>query len=119
MRYRKLTSNGDYSFGQSAANFFVDEVQAVSQSVLTRLRLWEGEWFLDKNEGTPWIQSVLGVRTNPTYDLAIQARILTTTGVQKIVSYTSALNRESRRLSVTVTIMTIFSTQPVTLEVNL
>lgn len=126
MRVRKLSASGDYTFGQSQANFYVNQALGVGQKVETRLRLFEGEWFLDQNDGTPWYQDVFGVRSNPTYDLAIQARILTTFGVQGIVSYSSALTPNviengvpARHLSVKAQIMTIYSAQPVTVEVNL
>lgn len=120
MRYRKLTDTGDYSFGQSAANFYVNEPLAVGQSVQTRLELWEGEWYLDKNEGMPWTQEVFGARSNPTYDMAIQARILETTGVVKIVSYSSSLGGSgSRGLVVRAEIITEFSSDAVTVEANL
>jgi hypothetical protein len=120
MKYRKLTSTGDYSFGQSAANFYVDEPLVVGQSVQTRLELWEGEWYLDKNEGTPWSQEVFGTRSNPTYDMAIQARILETTGVTRLVSYSSSLGGNGARgLVVRAQIVTEFSSDAITVEANL
>lgn len=126
MRVRRLSATGDYTFGQGAANFFVDQALGVGQKVGTRLKLFEGEWFLDQNDGTPWNQDVFGVRSNPTYDLAIQAQILMTPGVQSLVSYSSTLTPNviengvpARRLSVVADILTIYSAQPVTVEVNL
>jgi hypothetical protein len=119
VRYRKLSDTGDYTFGQSAANFYVNEPLAVGQSVETRLKLWEGEWYLDKTEGTPWLQEVFGVRSNPTYDLVIQSRILQTDGVTSIVSYSSVLGRVARSLAVEAQVMTIYSDQPVPVAVNL
>lgn len=126
MRVRKLTSSGDYTFGRGYANFYSNEPLAVGQKVQNRLGLYEGEWFLDKNDGTPWYQDVFGIRSNPTYDLAIQARILTTVGVQSIQSYSSTLSPNivsagvpARRLAVTVRIQTQYSKRPVTVEANL
>jgi len=119
MRVRKLSSTGDYTFGQSQANFYVNKAIGVGQNVKTRLKLFEGEWFLNRNDGTPWRQNVFGVRSNPTYDMVIQARILTTFGVEKILAYTSSLNDTLRKLTVRCQILTIYSSQPVTVEVNL
>lgn len=111
-RYRALSTLGDYTFGQSAANFLVNSPTMVGQSVQTRLLLWRGEWFLDTSEGTPWLQNILGTRTKPVYDLAIQERILATPGVKSIVSYTSQL-QPGRKLLVQCTVDTIYSADAV------
>lgn len=112
MRYRALSASGDYTFGQGQANFLINSPAAVGQSVLTRLRLWEGEWFLDTTDGTPWLQSVMGKNTQSLYDMAIRARVLETRGVVSIVKYASNL-RPDRRLDVTMTINTQFGVETV------
>lgn len=106
MRYRQLTAADDYSFGQGAANFLVDSPDAVGQAVLTRLKLLQGEWFLDSTEGTPWSTQILGERTRATFDAAIRERILDTEGVSGIADYSSSV--ADRRLSVSATIDTIY-----------
>lgn len=113
MRYRKLTEDGDYSFGNQAADFYKDTPDAVGQAVMTRLRLLRGEWFLDTTEGTPWATEVLGKYTGATYDAAIRQRILGTQGVTELASYSSNLDTERRHLSVTATINTIYGTTTV------
>ena len=50
MKYRKLTENGDYAFGRGGADMHADTPEAVGQAVLTRLRLFAGEWFVDLKE---------------------------------------------------------------------
>ena len=101
MIYRQLDANGDYQVGR----FLVNSADAVGQAVLTRLRLWMGEWFLDTTDGTPWLQGILGRNTN--YDFEIQQRILDTPGVTEIVSYSSSVS-SARSLSITATINTIY-----------
>lgn len=112
MRYRRLDANGDYTFGQGSANFLIDTPECVGQSVLTRLLLWRGEWFLDVTSGMPWATAVLGKNTLPLYDSAIRARVLDTAGVTSIVSYTSSLDTEQRALTVSMTINTQFGQAP-------
>lgn len=107
MRYRKLTSNGDYTFG-TGSDFYANSPEAVGQAVRTRLALWEGEWFLDTTEGTPYSTEVLGVRTQPLYDRAIQQRIAGTLGVVEISSYQSQLGRGDRHLEVTAAVSTLY-----------
>ncbi|QEE24532.1 hypothetical protein CS053_08470 [Rhodanobacter glycinis] len=106
MRYRKLDENGDYTFGNSSADFYIDEPEAVSQAVQTRLELFTGEWFLDTSDGTPWNTDVLGKNTSASYDMVIKERILGTPGVMSIDSYSSTLDRNTRNLAVAATVTT-------------
>lgn len=119
MRYRKLTATGDYSFGQGQLDFYINLPQTVGQAVLTNLKLFLGEWFLDLTTGMPWLTQVIGVDTSALYDNAIKTQIINTAGVTRIVAYTSVLNAALRHLEVKVTILTIFSPAPISLEVNL
>lgn len=107
MIYRQLDAQGDYQLGR----FLSNSPAAVAQAVLTRLQLWQGEWFLDTSDGTPYLQGVLGHHTN--YDLEIQARILGTPGVIEITDYASSV--ANRALAVTCTLNTLYGT--VTLEI--
>lgn len=110
MRYRALSADGDYSFGQSEANFLINSPAAVAQSVKTRLLLFTGEWFLDKTEGMPWAEKILGTGTRAFYDRAIQERTLATEGVTSIDEYSSELDPATRHLSVSMTISTAYGT---------
>jgi hypothetical protein len=108
MRYRALDANGDYSGGRGQGNFLINSPACVAQSVLTRLKLWQGQWFLDLTAGTPWLQKVLGKTSKKTYDLAIRARVLGTQGVTAITNYSSTLDPATRVLTVSIDIMTQF-----------
>lgn len=112
-----LSADGDYTFGQGSANFFVNSPEGVAQLVETRLRLLVGEWFLDVNEGTPWGESVLAKLTKSVYDLAIRARILDTEGVSSITEYSSFMDTTVRKLTISAKIDTIYG--PATINVVL
>lgn len=105
MKYRALSSTGDYVFGQGSLQFLINSPEAVGQAVLTRLLLMQGEWFLDTSEGTPYSTQILGTGTQSLYDQAIQQRILGTPGVLRIDSYASVLD-DQRNLTVSCTITT-------------
>jgi hypothetical protein len=102
------TPDGDYVFGQGGRNFLVDSSAAVAQLILTGLRLWRGEWFLDKNAGVPWTTAVIGKNTKQFYDLVIQNQIAFTIGVQSIERYNSVLDADQRSLSVSAKVNTVF-----------
>lgn len=100
MRYRALSATGDYTFGGGRSSWLVDSPEAVAQAVLTRLKLAQGEWFLDTTVGTPYKQKILGMGRVATYDAAIIEVILGTPGVTSLVSYSSNLDRRTRQATV-------------------
>ena len=105
---------GDMSFGAGSLNFLVDSPEAVGQSVLTRLRLWTGEWFLDDTEGTPYLGAVIGTGTRKTFEPALRERILGTPGVTSIADITTSVDAETRTGSFRATIDTLYGTTTIT-----
>lgn len=108
MRYRRLDGTGDMIMGHGQADYLRDTPLAVAQAVVTRLRLLRGEWFLDLTEGTPYAPAVLGKHTRESYDIVIRERVLRTEGVLAITGYESLLDGDTRRLTVNLTIDTVY-----------
>lgn len=108
MRYRKLDAAGDYVMGHGAADLWTDDAQGVAQAVKTRLMLFSGEWFLDVEEGTPWMTKVLGKHRREDFDPLIRRRILETRGVRELTAYESAWDAETRQLTISATITTVY-----------
>lgn len=106
MRYRKLDKDGDMLFGRGQADYMRDTPDAVAQAVLTRLRLWTGEWWLDTTVGTPYQQAVLGTGKRKTVEPAIRARILDTQGCTGIVAFSIAFDDDARVAKISATINT-------------
>jgi hypothetical protein len=120
MRVRKRDANGDYTIGQGEANFWINSPEGVAQKVETRLGLWEGEWFLDKTRGTPYLQKILGYNTASLRDVALRTIILETDGVTALNTYSSQVGGNGPRgLTVSGTITTVYSTTPVPFQVVL
>lgn len=115
MKYRALTSDGDYQFGRSGI-FLTDNAGAVAQAIKTRLMLWTGEWFLDNREGTPYNEAILGYGTQGTRDAAIKSRILTTPGVRALTKYASSVTAD-RKMTVSATVETVYGTSSFTVRV--
>lgn len=110
MRYRKLDANGDYTPGSNA--FLINSPEAVGQAVLTSLKLFQGELFINTSAGVPWTRSILG-KSNTNYDVLIKEVILNVQGVSSIVSYASTYDAGTRKLSITATIATVYGTTTV------
>lgn len=115
IRYRKLDANGDMIFGHGRSDYLIDSAPAVAQAVVTRLKLFQGEWFLDVTFGTPWMTQVVGTNTQSLYDTAIKVVVLGVLGVSTIDSYSSSLNPATRALTIQMSITTIFGAAVVNL----
>lgn len=116
MRYRKLTVTGDMTFGNGRIDFHRDTPEGVGQAVVTRLKLWSGEWFLDIEEGTPYQVGALGKYTRDSIDPMIRERILDTEGVTSIAEYQSRFDAENRKFYVEATINTIYGTTAILIQ---
>lgn len=112
MRYRKLTSSGDYTFGLSADNFHLD-LNAVVQAIKTRLQLNKESFWRDLNEGLPLFQEILGTSGSEqnlaAIDAIIQNRIKGTPDVLGIVSYSRDYDREARSYIFKAEVQTVYS----------
>jgi hypothetical protein len=98
------------TFGNQQADFWRDVPEAPAQAILTRLRLWLGEWFIDVTEGTPYQQAVLGMHTSATVEPAIRRRILGTQGVTTIESFDMVRDTENRVVSINAVVNTEYGT---------
>lgn len=106
MRVRAQDASGDMQFGRGGLSYLVNTPAAVAQLILSRLKLNQGEWFLDVTDGTAWLGGVLGAHTQGTRDRVIRARILGTVGVTAITSYSSAV--VGRNFTVDVGVSTLY-----------
>lgn len=100
MRYRKLTSSGDYSFGSGIQNFFINSPEAVAQVVQTTFRLWLGEWYLNIDDGTPYPEGVLGKKSKEEADATMIAQGLRCQGVLNIQDFQSQIDPATRKYSI-------------------
>lgn len=106
MQVRKLDAGGDMVFGHGGLGIIENSPEGVAQCVMTRLALWQGSWFLDIDEGTPWIEDGLGKRM--LVENVVKDRILGTEGVESIESFEALLDPDTRRITITATINTIY-----------
>lgn len=79
----------------------VERIDYVVQKVKIRLWFFLGEWFLDTTEGTPFYQLVFVKGSKMEHiDAVMKDRILGSTGVRALKSYSSSFDRARRRLSI-------------------
>ena len=96
-----LTSSWDLAI-ENGDFVHIDEVQSVVQRVTIKLKLWRGEWFLDTDQGTPWIQDILIKQVSESGSAAaLRASILEVEDVQAIDKFEFSINNETRDFALT------------------
>ena len=99
MTVRRLDEDGDLAMGQ--VKLLTGYAAAeVAQNVVTRLKFFLGEWFLDTSDGTDWFGSVLGKGSAmASRESVIRRRILLTPGCAGMTAFAT------RELTVSATIV--------------
>lgn len=115
MKYRRISQTGDYVFGYGNTSFVTD-LEAVRQAILTKLKLFQGEFWEDLDDGLPFFQQIAGSRDKDTIDMLIRSRILATPKVISIQTFTSKII-EGRRYMATISINTAYGTTTVGVNV--
>lgn len=114
MTVRRLDENGDIA---TQGVQFISGREEVAQTVLTRLRLYLGEYFRDTTDGTPWHEQILGKFQNlAAAEAALRARIANTPGVIRLTSFSADFDVTTRKYTVTAGILTEFGLDEVTLD---
>lgn len=109
LRVRALDNNGDIIMSGGA---WLYDIDAVAQTIKTRLNLYSREYWRDVSEGTPWIKKILGknnvANTLTQKERLLKDRILGAEGVISITSWESSFDFPTRKLSITANILTRF-----------
>lgn len=80
---------------------------ALAQKLATKLRMFAGEWFLDRSLGVPFYESILKKNVDiNNVNTIFRAQILTTPGVAEIVSFETELDRDLRKYTINFTVRT-------------
>lgn len=96
MQLTRRQLNGDMTFGAGMGNMCSGS-ESVAQNVVTRLRTFRGEWFLDTGFGTPHMQDGFIKPTNlPLYESDLKGIISTTDGVKQLLSFSLVYNSVTR-----------------------
>jgi hypothetical protein len=101
-----LNANGDLDLSQGGLAL-IDGAGRIAQQVGLKLRLWQGEWFLDTSFGTPYLQSILGKSLTLSGALAaLRKSVLEVDGVTAITAMTYDYQASQRSLSLDMSLQT-------------
>lgn len=115
-----LDDDGDLDLSTGGPRW-VRGLEAVAQAMRIRLQRFKGEWFLDLDEGVPWLEregitadeALLGQRFNEAKTrAALRTALLDTTDVLELLELAVSFNIATRQLSVTWTARTTFGDTP-------
>lgn len=109
MKYRKLTNDGDYSFGGNSSDY-VQGADAIGYAVRTKLLLFYQEWWEDLGQGIPMFQSILG-QVNPelirnSLTKLVEERILEVEGTNSVQNLEINIDKTKRTISMSCTVET-------------
>ena len=108
---RRLDANGDFVI---SGEVWIYDIEAIQQTINTRLNLFSAEYWRDVSDGTPWINSILGknnsLNTIQSKSSLLKNRILNTDGVIAILEWSSDFSYEDRKFSVNATVLTEYGT---------
>lgn len=91
---------------------FVYDQYSISKSVIRRIKMFYGEYFLNRQDGTRMLNGILGKTSEVEREQELRRRILTTDGVLAITQM-SITQDISRKVSVSVTIATPFGQEDI------
>lgn len=100
MRVRRLDKDMDFSFGGNENDFYVDSLNAVAQSIYTRLKLLRGEFYLNEEEGVPLPQQFNIENSLLAIEEFYKQRILATNGVVSLESIKVSKDEENRVVTI-------------------
>jgi len=111
MKVRRLGEDGDLV---TRGRMFQSERQAIAQTIVTRLKLFLGEYFRDVTDGTPWFQQILGKPANlNAVEAILRNRIARSPGVVRLLSFDLQFDLNSRALSVQAQVLTVYGEQDI------
>lgn len=95
----------------------IDGVESVRQRVLQALRFNQGEWFLNTSAGTPYLTQIFGTRFAPLSESVIRRHISDVPGVDDVASITSTFDSATRRLNISVVVVS--DNEPITATLSI
>lgn len=107
---REGTAPADLFLDANSTLAFVYDAEAIGHHARQRLMTFEGEWFLDRFAGVPWLSDVLGKMYDPVMaEAVVKAELLDTDGVVDLTSFSTRFSRETRGLDAfNIEVLTIY-----------
>jgi len=110
MRVAGITSEGDFIFGRGKASYKTKS-NAIAQNVVTRLRSFKNDWFLDIDAGSDWIDIMSSKSNTDNIKSAVEKSVLQTVGVKSISKLEIEEDRKNRAISIIINYNDVFDVE--------
>lgn len=117
MRVSGLDEDGDWRFGRGLA-VYISRSDAVRQNVVTRLRSFRTDFFLDVDANIDWIDLLGRKGTREEILRAVERVTLSTDGVTTITQLDIEVKTSTRKATIMLTFGTIFD-ESITEEITI
>jgi hypothetical protein len=109
MKVRRIDRNGDWTFGQGLSNY-ISRSEGVRQNVITRLKSFKNDWFLDVEANIDWYNILSNKNNEQTILREIERITLATEGVQTITNLEVVSVNNKREARIHLSFTTIYDT---------
>lgn len=110
MRVAGITKDGDFNFGRGLASYKIKS-DAINQNVVTRIRLFTDDWFLDTDNGNPWFDLFGGRAQASKIRRQVEHSVMTTEGVLRINKIEVIEDTKERTMSIILSYIDIFDNE--------
>lgn len=107
MRVSGLNSNGDWRFGKGKSLYLRDK-EAIHQSIVTRIKSFANDWYLDINSNIDWIFLLSNKNTRNQIISEVERVVLETQGVAKITNLDVIEDRVKRSIIIQLKVLDVF-----------
>ena len=116
MRVSGLDSNRDWKFGKGRAAY-KRNADAIAQNILTRLRSFLGDWYLDTETGIDWLTLLGNLGTEKRILRSVESTVMQTEGVLSIQELKIIGRDSSRGVTIRIRYTDVFgASNPQTME---
>lgn len=93
----KLNNNGDIDVTDNKLVLLTDPLDCLKQRLTIRLKTFREEWFLNRNAGLPYFQTIFTKAASKSLvDSLFRGYILETNGVRRVTEFTSVKDDANR-----------------------
>lgn len=116
MKVSGLDKDLDWRFGKGLA-VYKRNADAIAQNILTRLRSFSGDWYLDTEAGIDWITLLGNLGTEKRILRAVESTVMQTKGVLSIQELKIIGQDDKRGVKIEIKYTDVFGKDLQTLEI--
>ena len=102
-----LDINGDWTLGAGLANY-IEEDDAIAQNVVTRIKSFQNDWFLDTSKNIDWL-NILGSKNNELIIISEVTRVVKETNGVINVNSVEVISTDNRNATIEIDYDSIYN----------